>query len=247
MKVLIVDDEQPARERLVRLLHDIEGYEVAGEAANGPEAIERYNALKPEIILLDIRMPGMDGLETARHLMTDETPPAVIFTTAYGDHALEAFDTHAVGYLLKPVRAEKLEAALRASQRSNRSQLAPALHDMAGIPMAAEARTHICVRMRGNLQLIPVTDILYFRAEDKYVTLQHSGGTALIEDSLVKLEEEFAERFLRVHRNALVAADRITGLKKLADNTFAVTLKGSGETLDISRRHLPAIRRLIKS
>jgi two-component system, LytTR family, response regulator AlgR len=247
MKVLIVDDEQPARERLVRLLNDIEGYEVAGEAANGPEAIERYNALKPEIILLDIRMPGMDGLETARHLMTDETPPAVIFTTAYGDHALEAFDTHAVGYLLKPVRAEKLEAALRASQRSNRSQLAPALQGMSGFPEAAEARTHICVRMRGNLQLIPVTDILYFRAEDKYVTLQHSGGTALIEDSLVKLEEEFAERFLRVHRNALVAADRITGLKKLADNTFAVTLKGSGETLDISRRHLPAIRRLIKA
>lgn len=245
MKVLIVDDEQPARERLVRLLNDIKGYEVAGEAANGPEAIERYNALKPEIILLDIRMPGMDGLETARHLMADETPPAVIFTTAYGDHALEAFDTHAVGYLLKPVRTEKLEEALRASQRSNRSQLAPALQHMAG--PEAEARTHICVRMRGNLQLIPVADILYFRAEDKYVTLQHIGGTALIEDSLVKLEEEFAESFLRVHRNALVAAGRISGLKKLADNTFAVALKGTDETLDISRRHLPAIRRLIKS
>lgn len=246
MKVLIVDDEQPARERLVRLLNDIEGYEVAGEAANGPEAIERYNALQPEIILLDIRMPGMDGLETARHLMADETPPAVIFTTAYGDHALEAFDTHAVGYLLKPVRAEKLEEALRAARRSNRSQLAPALRDMVGKP-AAEPRTHICVRMRGNLQLIPVSDIIYFRAEDKYVTLQHIGGTALIEDSLVKLEEEFEGRFLRVHRNALISADRISGLKKLADNSFAVMLKGTDETLDISRRHLPAIRRLIKS
>ena len=246
MKVLIVDDEQPARERLVRLLGDIKGYEVAGEAANGAEAIERYNALKPEIILMDIRMPGMDGLETARHLMGDETPPAIIFTTAYGDHALEAFDTHAVGYLLKPVRAEKLEEALTASQRSNRSQLAPALQDMAGKP-EAEARTHICVRMRGNLQLIPVSDILYFRAEDKYVTLQHIEGTALIEDSLVKLEEEFVDSFLRVHRNALVSIHRISGLKKLADNTFAVMLKGSDETLDISRRHLAAIRRLIKS
>lgn len=246
MKVLIVDDEQPARERLVRLLNDIEGYEVAGEAANGPEAIERYNALQPEIILLDIRMPGMDGLETARHLMADETPPAVIFTTAYGDHALEAFDTHAVGYLLKPVRAEKLEEALSAARRSNRSQLAPALRDMARKP-EAEPRTHICVRMRGNLQLIPVSDIIYFRAEDKYVTLQHTGGTALIEDSLVKLEEEFEGRFLRVHRNALISADRISGLKKLADNSFAVMLKGTDETLDISRRHLPAIRRLIKS
>lgn len=246
MKVLIVDDEQPARERLARLLTDIKGYEVAGEAANGSEAIERYNALQPEIVLLDIRMPGMDGLETARHLMGDETPPAIIFTTAYGDHALEAFDTHAVGYLLKPVRAEKLEEALRASQRSNRSQLAPALADMVD-QLDAEARTHICVRMRGNLQLIPVSDIFYFRAEDKYVTLQHTGGTALIEDSLIKLEEEFTGRFLRVHRNALVAAERISGLKKLADGTFAVMLKGSEETLDISRRHLAAIRRLIKS
>lgn len=246
MKVLIVDDEQPARERLARLLGDIQGYEVAGEAANGREAIERYNALKPEIILLDIRMPGMDGLETARHLMADEVPPAIIFVTAYGDHALEAFDTHAVGYLLKPVRVEKLEEVLHSTHRSNRSQLAPVLETMAEKPEAG-ARTHICVRLRGNLQLIPVEDILYFRAEDKYVTLQHIGGTALIEDSLVKLEEEYAGRFLRVHRNALVAIDRISGLKKLADSSFAVMLKGSEETLDISRRHLSAIRRLIKS
>jgi two-component system, LytTR family, response regulator AlgR len=246
MKVLIVDDEQPARERLVRLLGDIKGYTVAGEAANGHEAIDRYNALKPEIVLLDIRMPGMDGLETARHLMADETPPAIIFTTAYGDHALEAFDTHAVGYLLKPVRVERLEEVLHSTHRSNRSQLAPVLDDMAN-KTEAEARAHICVRLRGNLQLIPVSDILYFRAEDKYVTLQHSGGGALIEDSLVKLEEEYAGRFLRVHRNALVAIDRISGLKKLTDGTFAVTLKGSDEILDISRRHLAAIRKLIKS
>jgi two-component system response regulator AlgR len=244
MKVLIVDDEQPARERLARLLVEIPGYEVAGEAANGHEAIDRYNALKPEIILMDIRMPGMDGLETARHLMADETPPAIIFTTAYGDHALEAFDAHAVGYLLKPVRAEKLGEVLRSAQRSTRSQLAPALNDKPG---AAAPRTHICVRLRGNLQLIAVKDILYFRAEDKYVTLQHVEGAALIEDSLVKLEEEFADSFLRVHRNALVAADRISGLKKLADNNFAVSLKGTDETLDISRRHLAAIRRLIKT
>jgi two-component system response regulator AlgR len=243
MKVLIVDDEQPARERLVRLLVEIPGYEVAGEAANGHEAIDRYNALKPEIVLMDIRMPGMDGLETARHLMADETPPAIIFTTAYGDHALEAFDAHAVGYLLKPVRVEKLGEVLRSARRSTRPQLAP----LADKPGAAAPRTHICVRLRGNLQLIAVKDILYFRAEDKYVTLQHMEGTALIEDSLVKLEEEFADSFLRVHRNALVAADRISGLKKLADNTFAVSLKGTEETLDISRRHLAVIRRLIKS
>ncbi len=244
MKVLIVDDEQPARERLARLLAEIPGYEVAGEAANGHEAIERYNALKPEIVLMDIRMPGMDGLETARHLMADETPPAIIFTTAYGDHALEAFDAHAVGYLLKPVRGEKLQEVLHSTQRSTRSQLTPALTDK---PSMAGPRTHICVRLRGNLQLISVKDILYFRAEDKYVTLQHVEGTALIEDSLVKLEEEFVDSFLRVHRNALVAADRISGLKKLADNTFAVSLKGTEETLDISRRHLAAIRRLIKT
>ncbi|HEY3487442.1 MAG TPA: LytTR family DNA-binding domain-containing protein [Gammaproteobacteria bacterium] len=243
MKVLVVDDEQPARERLTRLLQGIPGYEIVGEAANGHEAIDRYNALKPEIILLDIRMPGMDGLETARHLMADETPPAIIFTTAYGDHALEAFDTHAVGYLLKPVRTERLEEALQSAQRSTRSQLGTILTDKPD----GEARNHICVRLRGNLLLVPVSDIFYFRAEDKYVTLQHCNGSALIEDSLVKLETEFAGRFLRIHRNALVAIDRISGLKKLADNSFAVTLKGTDEVLDISRRHLAAIRRLIKS
>jgi two-component system, LytTR family, response regulator AlgR len=246
MKVLIVDDEAPARERLRRLLEAMPGCSVAGEAATGHEAIAQYNALHPEIVLLDIRMPVMDGLETARHLMADETPPAIIFTTAYSDHALEAFDAHAVDYLLKPVRAERLAEALQSAQRNTRlhsSNLLSAL-DKDKTP---EARTHICVRIRGSLQLIPVEDIFYFRAEDKYVVLQHRNGNALIEDSLIKLEEEFAGRFLRIHRNALVSVTRINGLKKLSDNSFAVLLKDSDEMLDISRRHLASIRHLLKS
>jgi two-component system response regulator AlgR len=240
MKILIVDDEQPARERLQRLIEGLNDYVVVGTADNGREALLQYERLLPDIILLDIRMPVMDGLETARHLMTNPAPPAVIFTTAYSDHALAAFDAHAVDYLLKPVRPERLQEALQTARRSTRAQLATALEQQPA------ARTHICVRHRGNLELIPVEDIYYFRAEDKYVTLRHRSGEALIEDSLVKLEQEFGDRFLRVHRNALVAVQQVCGLKKLSGG-FAVMLKGTDHTLDISRRHLALLRRLLKS
>jgi two-component system response regulator AlgR len=241
MKILIVDDEQPARERLQRLIEGLHDYAVVGFAENGREAILQYNRLLPDIILLDIRMPVMDGLEAARHLMTNPAPPAIIFTTAYSDHALAAFDAHAVDYLLKPVRPERLQEALLTAQRSTRAQLATVFEQE-----PAAARSHICVRHRGNLELIPVEEIYYFRAEDKYVTLRHHNGEALIEDSLVKLEQEFGDRFLRVHRNALVAAKQVCGLKKLGGG-FAIMLKGTDHTLDISRRHLSVIRRLLKS
>lgn len=241
MRVLIVDDEQPARERLRRILERLEGVEVAGEAAGGREAIERYNALQPEIVLLDIRMPVMDGLETARHLMADDTPPAVIFTTAYGDHALEAFETQAVDYLLKPVRRERLERALHSARRNTRAQLEALQEDS---PAESRARTSICVRHRGNLLLIPVTDIFYFQASDKYVTLYHKGGQALIEESLVQLEQEFGERFVRVHRNALVAAEQLRGLEKSGGSAY-VRLCDSEDRVEVSRRHLPAVRRLL--
>lgn len=243
MNILIVDDEQPARERLRRLLESLDVHTVAGEAANGREAIEHYNRLKPEIVLLDIRMPVMDGLETARHLALDETPPGIIFTTAYGDHALEAFETHAVDYLLKPVRRERLEAALASAQRRNRAQL-EAVRDGAG--QSGQARRHICVRHRGNLMLIPVEDILYFQAADKYVTLYHRGGQALIEESLVQLEQEFGDRFVRVHRNALVAAGQLCGLDKESGGVTRARLRDCDARLEVSRRHLPAVRRLLK-
>lgn len=241
MKIIVVDDEQPARERLSRLIGELEGYQVVGEAANGREAIELYTALKPEIMLLDIRMPVMDGLEAAQHLSTDETPPAIIFTTAYSDHALEAFNTHAVGYLLKPVRRETLAASLAAARRSTRAQLQAVNSEMA----ASKTRTHLCIHNRGNLELIPVDEIYYFRAEDKYVVLHHRNGQSLIEDSLVKLEEEFRERFMRVHRNALVAKTEVCGLEQSSGGT-ALKLKHCLERLNVSRRHLPAIRHFLK-
>jgi two-component system response regulator AlgR len=244
MKIIVVDDEQPARERLSRLIGELEGYEVIGEAANGREAIELYTALKPEIMLLDIRMPVMDGLEAAQHLTTDETPPAIIFTTAYSDHALEAFNTHAVGYLLKPVRKENLAASLAAARRSTRAQFAQlrTIDKDMGTP---KTRTHLCVHIRGNLELIPVDEIYYFRAEDKYVVLYHRNGQSLIEDSLVKLEEEFAGRFMRIHRNALVAKAEVCGLEQSGAGC-ALKLKHCDQRLSVSRRHLPAVRHFLK-
>lgn len=241
MKIIVVDDEQPARERLCRLIAELEGYEVVGEAANGREAVELYTALKPEIMLLDIRMPVMDGLEAAQHLSIDETPPAVIFTTAYSDHALEAFNTHAVGYLLKPVRKENLVASLAAAGRSTRAQLQAVNRDME----TAAARTHLCVHVRGNLVLIPVDEIYYFRAEDKYVVLYHRSGQSLIEESLVKLEEEFGDRFMRIHRNALVAKSEVCGLEHSGAGN-ALKLKHCEQRLVVSRRHLPAVRHFLK-
>lgn len=241
MKIIVVDDEQPARERLSRLIGELEGYKVIGEAANGREAIELYTSLKPEIMLLDIRMPVMDGLETAQHLSIDETPPAIIFTTAYSDHALEAFNTHAVGYLLKPVRKENLVASLAAARRSTRAQLQAVNIDIGPSP----ARTHLCVHIRGNLELIPVDEIYYFRAEDKYVVLYHRSGQSLIEDSLVKLEDEFADRFMRIHRNALVAKAEICGLEQSSAGSV-LKLKHCEQRLSVSRRHLPEVRHFLK-
>ncbi len=243
MKILIVDDEQPARERLQRLLSEIGDHDVVGEAANGKDAVALYNELQPEIVLLDIRMPMMDGLETAQHLVVDPTPPAIIFTTAYDDHALDAFKAHAVAYLLKPIRKEHLSEALSSARRSNRAQL-DAVNEQPALD--SSPRRHICVRSRGSLELIPVEDVLFFRAEDKYVTMHYRGGQVLIEDSLVKLEQEFSKLFLRVHRNALVAYSEICGLEKQADGSLKIKLTNTDERVDVSRRHLPTVRQFLK-
>lgn len=243
MQVLIVDDEQPARERLQRLIEGLDGYEVAGQAASGHEAVKRYNEHKPEVVLMDIRMPVMDGLEAARHLMMDETPPAVIFTTAYNDHALEAFETHAVDYLLKPVRKERLLEALEHAKRNTRAQLENVSADGTA---GQTPRLNICVRHRGDLMLIAIDDIVCMRAADKYVTLHHIHGEALTEESLVQLEQEFKEQFLRVHRNALIAKERLCGLEKQTDGGHFARLRGSEITVEVSRRHLPTVRKLLK-
>jgi two-component system response regulator AlgR len=240
MNILIVDDEPLARERLRRLLEAMPDMTVAGEAGNGREALQLCAALQPDVLLLDIRMPGMDGIETARHLLQLEHPPAVIFTTAYSAHALEAFDAQAVDYLLKPVQAARLAQALAKARRLSRAQ-ADALQ-LAG----QRARSHICVRLRGNLLLIPVEDIRLFQADMKYVTVHHAGGEALIEEALKALEEEMGERFVRTHRNALAARRHLAGLEQDKDGQWHVRFKNTSLRAEVSRRHLPAVRALFR-
>ncbi len=240
MRVMIVDDEKPALDRLSSMLGHDSGYQVCASASNGVEAIKFAEEHKPDIALMDIRMPGMDGLEAARHLATMDEPPAVIFTTAFGEHALEAFETHAVAYLLKPIRQEKLAKALEKATQLNKAQLAQ---------MASgdkNARTHICARVRGNLELIPIVDAYYFQADQKYVTVRHAQGEVLIEEPLKALEEEFENDFMRIHRNALVAKSRMAGMNKTPEGRFQLVLKGIDDTLEISRRHVAEVRRFLK-
>lgn len=239
MKVLIVDDEAPARERLSRLIKEIEDYDVAGEAPNGEVALDLCARHAPDIMLLDIRMPGMDGVETARHLLAMETPPAVIFTTAYDEYALQAFDAEAIGYLLKPIRKEKLEQALNRAARLTHPQLAAAGDD--------DARTRICVRVREGLRMIPVDTISCFRADQKYVVIHHDDGEVLMDEPLKDLEKEFAESFVRIHRNALVAITRLASVRKDSDGAYVAVVQGMTNPLPVSRRLAPALRKRLRS
>lgn len=244
MKILIADDEEPARRRLRALIDEAGGHTVLGEAADGREAILRTYELAPDVLLLDIRMPGMDGLEAARHVARLEHPPAVIFATAYGDHALEAFDAHAVDYLLKPIRRERLAAALEKSRRLTRAQL-ESLRAGEGAD-GAPARTHLCARVHGDLVLVPIEEIRYLQAAHKYVTVHEGAREILIEESLTALEREFGERFLRVHRNALVARGHFVGLERGTDGRRYARVRGADTRLEVSRRHLPGLRRLLR-
>ena len=242
MNVLIVDDEPLARDRLRNLLNRLPAHEPCGEAGNGAEALRLTKRLHPDIVLLDIQMPGLSGLETARQLADLPQPPAVIFTTAYGQYALEAFEVQAVAYLLKPVRLERLEQALAGAGRINRAQLAG---------LAAEqvqpAHTHLRARIGQRVELIPFADVFYLQADQKYVTVRHRHGEALIEDSLKTLEQALGSRVVRVHRNALAMVIRITGLEKAADGSVSLVFDEIPDRLEVSRRHLPAIRRFIKA
>ncbi len=232
MRVLIVDDEPPARERLKRLLEEIDACELAGEAGNGAEAIALAVRLAPDVVLMDIRMPGMDGVEAARHLGQLDEPPAIIFITAYDEYALRAFDTSAVGYLLKPVRREKLADTLTRAARLTKPQLAA----IAKAAAPRQRRTHLSVRIRGELRLIPIEDVLYFLADQKYVTVRHRGGEDLIEESLKSLEEEFDPDFLRIHRNSLVAVRHIASIERSGEGQYSVRLRGVESDLPVSRR-----------
>ncbi len=247
MNVLIVDDEPLARDRLSRLVNDIEGYRALEPAAsNGEEALALIDSLKPDVVLLDIRMPGLDGLQVAAKLCEREAPPAVIFCTAHDEFALEAFKVSASGYVVKPVRPENLQEALKKAERPNRVQLAALTRP------AAESgngpRTHISARTRKGIELIPLEQVIYFIADHKYVTLRHDEGEVLLDEPLKSLEDEFGERFVRIHRNALVARDRIERLQRTPLGHFQLYLKGLGdEALVVSRRHVAGVRKLMQS
>ena len=242
MKVLIVDDEAPARDRLIHMVSSIDSMETSGEASNGLEAVRMVQDSHPDVVLMDIRMPGMDGLEAARHLSEMDEPPAIIFTTAYSEHALEAYDANAVDYLVKPIRQEKLEKSLAKARKLTKAQIA-ALN----METNTTGRSHICARIRGNLELIPVDEIVYFQADQKYITVRHVGGEVLIEDALKNLEVEFEDRLIRIHRNALVSTNYITGMEKNIDGRFVVTFKDVEDKLEISRRHVAEVRKFLKT
>jgi two-component system, LytTR family, response regulator AlgR len=232
IRVLIVDDEAPARERLRSLLAELDAADVIGEAATGEQALQRTIELTPEVVLLDVRMPGIDGIEAARHMNLLEQPPAVIFTTAYDEYAVKAFDARAVGYLLKPIRKEKLAAALAHASRLTR----PQLRKLTG------SRTHIAVKQREGLRLIPLEQIQFFFAEQKYTTVRHLEGEDLIEDSLRALEDEFSAAFVRIHRNALVSVRYLERIERNAEGQHFVRLRGCEAPLQVSRRMAGELR-----
>jgi two-component system response regulator AlgR len=240
-RVLIADDEAPARARLRDLLDDCRAefpLAIVDEARNGREAVEIAGREKVDIVLLDIRMPGMGGIEAARHLARLPHPPAIVFTTAYDAYALKAFEVNAIDYLLKPIRAERLLAALRKARSASPSlQALEAADD--------QPRRHLSVHERGRIHLVPVTEILYLRAEQKYVTVRTAGREYLVEESLTHLEEEFGEAFVRVHRNCLVARSAIEGFERSAEageSGWAVLIRGTGERLAVSRRQQHVVR-----
>jgi two-component system response regulator AlgR len=235
MKILVVDDEPLARQRLLRLLAVLEPEAQVAEAGDGKQALAQVAKLQPDLLLLDIRMPGMDGLKVASELQKLEQPPAIIFCTAYDNYALEALDNQAAAYLLKPVREEKLAAAMARAAKINRVQLA-GLHD------ETDARSHIVNEGHHGVKMISVAEVRCFLAEQKYVRVLHPDGSVLIEDTLKDLEQEFATRFVRTHRNALVASQHVTGLRRDDQEGWRVELDGVTEQPGVSRRHLSALK-----
>lgn len=240
LSILIADDEPLARERLRRLVSELPGYRVCGEAADGETTMNQVAALVPDILLLDIHMPGMDGMEAATRLSRLEHPPAVIFCTAYDHYAIQAFEAGATAYLLKPVRREALAEALDRAGRLNRVQQQVATRQQ---QMESE---QLAVRTYRGTMLIPLADILYCEADHKYVTIRHSGGDTVSDFTLKELEASYPEHFLRIHRNTLVGIRHIAGLERNANGHYRLRLRDSQELLSVSRRHVEKVRRWLQ-
>ena len=233
LNILIIDDEKPARDRLRRLIGDFPRFEVAGEAASGTEALQHIRSLSPDILLLDISMPGMDGMSLARVLQEGGAAPAIIFCTAYQDQALNAFEVEAIDYLVKPVRTEQLEKALDKALR------------LLGREDVHENDHYIRSTVGGKVALTPIHRVICLLSEDKYTTVIHEKGTTVIDESLTEMEQKFQNLFFRVHRNALVSRKHVRGLERTTDGQTQVMLSGTDRQPEVSRRNISALRKLL--
>lgn len=238
--VLIADDEPLARERIRRLVEALPGYSACGEAADGNEVLTKIAQQAPDILLLDIRMPGMDGMEAAERIATLEAPPAIIFCTAYDHYAIQAFDVHAVAYLLKPVRREALAEALKRAGRVNRVQLQALAEKDSGTEEQIAVRTH-----RGT-ELIDIRGILYCEADQKYVTIHHVRGETVTDYTLKELENTYPQHLLRIHRHTLVGVRFIQALLRNGDGQAVIDLTDNHGRLPVSRRHTASVRQWLK-
>ena len=245
MRIVVCDDEPLARERLVRIVQE-EEHEVVAQAMTGVEAVAAVKQYQPDVILLDIRMPEMDGVRCAQALNELQNPPAIIFVTAYDHYAITAFKANAIGYLLKPVNKDELLEALSKAKSLNAAQLNELrkLEDPTANP---PRRQHIAARTHRGVELIPLSDIYYFTADQKYVKVRHKEGTVLIDETLKELEQEFADELFRVHRNALINLDYLDLLETVDSGQYQVRFKGIDEALAVSRRHLPVLRDKIQN
>lgn len=244
MRLVVCDDEALARARLIRILTDA-GHEVVAQAGTGLEALKAVKTHQPDVLLLDIRMPEMDGVSCAEELNKFEHPPAIIFVTAYDHYAIAAFKAHAIGYLLKPANKDELLQSLTKASHLNIAQLNE-LRKLSD-PTARPARQHISARTHRGMELIALTDIYYFSADQKYVKVRHKDGIVLIDETLKELEQEFADNLFRIHRNALINLDYLELLETVDSGQYQVCFKGIDEKLSVSRRHVPVLREKIQN
>ncbi|RYZ99191.1 MAG: response regulator transcription factor [Moraxellaceae bacterium] len=243
MEILIVDDEVLARQRLVRMVEKLEVHNVIAETDNADSALVAIEKFDPDVVLLDVRMPGKDGLTLAHEISQLDCPPAIIFCTAFDQYALDAFGTAAIGYLLKPIKSEQLQDALAKAQKLNKVQRAAAQKPVAE---TVNSRSHISAKTRRGIELIPLEEIRYFVADHKYVTVYHTHGEHLLDETLKELEEEFGARFVRVHRNALVSVKHIEAIERASEGQYQVRLAGIQQKPVVSRRHVGDLKSLLK-
>ena len=239
MKYMVLDDEYLARARLKEMLKEISPKATIIEAENGEDAMEKYDIHRPELIMVDIRMPGMSGIEFAYHLSSLENPPAVIFTTAYDEYALEAFEANAIDYLLKPIQMERLQRAIQ--------KVDPLTATQGKALKQKTDRSHIAVSLKGKIKLVPLSTVCYLKAENKYVVVRTPNEQFLINETLNDLETDLGDSFIRVHRNSLISTQYLEALEKIDEGKWCVLFRGIEDKIEISRRQTPTIRRWLRN